>query len=62
MKIKAIFLFGMMLLLIGCDTPMSESNVQQTPRTMIIGGNPVHDHDYQLSTVNPIRHTPSKAE
>lgn len=39
---------GMSNLLMGCDTSESLDQSRVKTRTMIIGGMPVHDHDYKV--------------
>ena len=36
------------MLLTGCDTTDSLNKPSEKTRTMIIGGMPVHDHDYKV--------------
>ncbi|MGE4317021.1 NF038215 family lipoprotein [Acinetobacter sp.] len=40
-----------LLLMTACDAE-NDYNKPKTARTMIIGGVPVHDQDYQLSQLN----------
>ena len=43
---------GLLLLLTACDTKNDYNKPKTEVRTMIIGGMPVHEHDYRLSQLN----------
>ncbi|WP_425917998.1 NF038215 family lipoprotein [Acinetobacter sp. TSRC1-2] len=42
----------LLLLLTACDAKDDYNKPKAEVRTMIIGGMPVHDHDYRLSQLN----------
>lgn len=56
---RLCLVFGVSLLIMGCDTAETLNQPRAETRTMIIGGMPVHDHDYKVLQTESAWNEPS---